>query len=241
MKTLLIGADGGIGTRLEEYLTQKDIEVWCTTRRQSCIGNRRFFLDLSISGGIDRIPTDFSAVVVLAAVTSQSECAQFPENSKLINVAATLRIAKRFLESGAQVIIPSTSLVFSGEHPFPGIQDRLEPVGEYAAQKVMIESALASLSPSNTAIVRLSKVLHRSNPLFSSWLSELSQGKTITPFEDLNFSPISDEFAAAVFYKYYLREKAVFSTFLQKRIFRTAMPPRILQKIWVRRIKGHRW
>ena len=69
----------------------------------------------------------------------------------------------------------------------------------------------------NTAIVRLSKVLHRSNPLFSSWLSELSQEK-ITPFEDLNFSP-SDEFAAAVFYKILSERKSgVFPRFCKEDI-----------------------
>lgn len=199
MKILIVGADGGIGKGLESHLKQENAEVWSTTKRRDCVGGRRLFLNLSNLESIDEIPTDYSCILLLAAVTSQDECIKSPEKSSLVNVTGTLRIAKRFLASGAHVIFPSTTLVFSGNYKFPGINDVLEPVGPYAAQKASVEKELRSLSPKNTCIVRLSKILQRRNAMFDSWMLDLSKGKTISPFHDLVFSPVTDQFVHNVF------------------------------------------
>jgi dTDP-4-dehydrorhamnose reductase len=45
--------------------------------------------------------------------------------------------------------------------------------------------------PQPTAIVRLTKVIHRGMPLFQRWLEDLSAGRVIYPFANYYCSPIS--------------------------------------------------
>lgn len=189
-KGLIIGGDSNLGKALKLRLEKDGWDIWTTTRRRQNLTNKSFFLDLmkpDLSWGTER----FDTVWFLAAQANQLFCKENPKESYIINVESPIKIMDFFGKIGSHVIFPSTSLVFSGNKPFPTIDDPIEPVGEYAVHKSIVERFLNDVPFIKKTIIRLSKVLDKENVLLKQWVNSLRQGQAIHPLIDLNFSPIS--------------------------------------------------
>jgi dTDP-4-dehydrorhamnose reductase len=70
------------------------------------------------------------------------------------------------------------------------------PFNEYGRQKALVEQCLMSVG--NTAVLRLTKVIGPSVPLFDRWISSGQGGETIRPFADLTLAPVKLDRVATV-------------------------------------------
>jgi dTDP-4-dehydrorhamnose reductase len=187
--TLVVGGDGGIGRSLVDYWRSVGAPVVATTRRRDDHGSD-LFLDLRDGPDDLTIPPDCDAAVICAAATSIEGCRRDPEGTRRINVEGTMTLARELRRSGIFQVFLSTNLVFGGVRRLPAEEDEVDPRTEYARQKVDAERALLELIP-GAAIVRLTKVVSGELPLLSGWIGSLRDGRSIFPFSDLHFSPIT--------------------------------------------------
>ncbi len=186
---LVVGGDGWIGQALTAVLGETGFQVWASTRRRSMVGPYRPYLDLAdVAGGLDQLP-DVDAVVLAAAVARLRDCAEDPAASAAINVAGTLRLGEALARRGAYVLLLSTDKVFDGLIPQRRRDDLTSPRTEYGRQKAEAESGVLRLA-GRGAILRLSKVVAPTEPLISSWKSELRAGRRIFPFRDMHLAPV---------------------------------------------------
>lgn len=145
MKEIIVGADGFIGSNLAQLVP----EAICTTRKPAEWGaysgpggssdapKRRFQLDLL---ALDTPPAG-DLVWLCAGVNGQKRCEGNPE-SHHVNVDATIRLAKLYVEQGAFVVwISSRSLEWCAS--------------AYSRQKAMAETVLTTMP---VGIVRAGRV-----------------------------------------------------------------------------------
>lgn len=194
MTILIVGGDGQLGRSLTRSLKARGEAVLSTTRRPDQAGGDRPLFDLAA------IPEDWppqvETVILCAARTSQQDCSDHPEATRIANVEAVRRIGTKLAKAGVFTLFLSTSLVFDGARPDMPDESPYRPTGSYGAQKAEAEQILRALfNPGDLAIVRLTKVLQADMPLLQGWRRSLSEGQPIHPFDDVLISPISLAFA----------------------------------------------
>ncbi|MGH7075638.1 MAG: NAD-dependent epimerase/dehydratase family protein [Stellaceae bacterium] len=187
---LIIGGDSAIGAEAARAFHLRGWEVAKTTRRPGASGRDRLDLAEPLSGWPDLPPCDVA--LVLAAVTSGAAVAANPKRAKLINVERTGTLIRQLQQNGTFVLFPSTSLVFSGDDPFPAEASPVAPLSPYAEHKVRIERLIE-----HGAVLRLTKVLMPTLPLLRGWHEQLSCGNAIKAFGNLPLAPVSLDDAVA--------------------------------------------
>jgi dTDP-4-dehydrorhamnose reductase len=195
---LIVGADGLIGRSLVDHFESSGNLVWRTTRRHDRTGDKCIYLDVSSDLAKWLMPpVQFRAAIICTAVTSLEQCRIDPIGSAKINVDGPINLAKYLVDKGVFVVFISSNLVFDGSRPFAKSTDLVTPITEYGRQKALAEQALLRLR-NKVAVVRFSKILNPEFQLFQDWMHHLSIGKTIYPFIDMVFSPVSLNFAVQV-------------------------------------------
>ena len=101
----------------------------------------------------------------------------------------TLGLARRLVEKNCFVVFISSNLVFDGARPKRRPDEPVCPQTEYGRQKAEVEAGLATW-PNQTAIVRLTKVVHADMALLKGWIQVLKERKRISAFGDSVCSPI---------------------------------------------------
>lgn len=144
---------------------------------------------------------------LIAARARLAECRRDPEGSARVNVTAPVVLARKFLSQGARIIFLSSDKVFDGSRVRPAPTDPVLPRSVYGQQKAAAERALLALGDGVT-VLRLSKVVEPGDALFTGWLSDVSAGRTITPFDDLWLAPVSVNKVVRVLHKLATREAA---------------------------------
>lgn len=199
--SLIIGADGVMGSALKKYLSSRKKKVIESTRRRNTCTTSRIFLDLSAEVDDEWIPPPGVSVAYLcAAVTSLEKCYTNPVQSAQVNVHNTVKLAKKCMENGVFVIFPSTNLVFDGTVPFRKIHNDVSPRTEYGRQKAEAEKRLHSLGE-DLAIVRFTKIIDPHLPLITRWLESLRSNHVIHPFSDYVMAPIPSSLAIECLYR----------------------------------------
>ena len=186
-RVLVVGAQGVLGAAVAASLGRQGVVVMPTSRRRS---PGFLQLDLSSSPGSWPIPDGLTAAVICAAVTSTTECAQRPAESRLVNVEATADLARRLLGKGSSVVFVSSNQVFDGTTAFVRADAPVGPRTAYGRMKAEAERALFALNGIVT-VVRLSKIVHERLPLLVEWKKRLVVGEPVRPFSDLPVSPLS--------------------------------------------------
>jgi len=189
----VIGADGKIGRALVERSRREDIHVVQASRRKNAALERKYCLDLSEDQSTWRIPRCRTVAFICAGITSLESCRNNPEKSRIVNVTNTLLLVQKLIEQGSHVIYLSTNLVFDGSVPFQKPDAVASPTTEYGRQKAEVEGRLVDMG-SQIAIVRLTKVVSPSMPLFGNWIRSLNSNQPINPFSDVRFSPVPVSF-----------------------------------------------
>jgi dTDP-4-dehydrorhamnose reductase len=190
MSLLVVGEDGLIGARLAQLARANGVPTLTTSRRSDITSMALDLAEIPLGW---HLPEGTQRVVICAALTSVVACETAPETATRVNLVGPQRIARAARECGAAVIFISTSLVFgnSGSVPFP--EDQTAPRSVYGKTKADAETSVLESCP-DSAIVRITKVVHPNLQLFRDWLVKLKQSQTINPFYDLTFSPVPLEY-----------------------------------------------
>lgn len=196
---IVVGGDSFLGTSLISQLKDQGHNVVGTTRRKDTLSIDKVFLDIREPDNF-QIPEDVDCVFIVAGITNYGECETDPD-AWSVNVEAIPYLASRFMKAGSFVYFTSTNSVFGGDHPWPREDDPHYPNIAYSRQKSESELAIQNHAKKlgcldQIAIVRLTKIVAPITAPFPQWLEDWKNGQTVTPFEDLIFSPISLGFAA---------------------------------------------
>lgn len=186
---LVVGGQSTIGSALVSRLRTLSIDVRTTTRRAETVTPMRSFLDLSNMSDAWEPPKNISYAFLCAGEASIQKCYDFPFETRRVNVEGITRVASKLLEQDIPVVFLSTNLVYDGSEPFQGPDQPYSPKTEYGRQTAEVESRIRQIA-GPAAIVRMTKVLYDSYPLFKTWADTLNRGESITPFGDLTMAPL---------------------------------------------------
>jgi dTDP-4-dehydrorhamnose reductase len=199
--SLIIGADGLLGTSLTVNLKSHDERFIESTRRKDTCSQSRIYLDLAAPWDDTwSLPKDVSVVYLCAAITSQEKCRLDPKGSEIINIKNTVNIAKKCIENDIFFVFPSTNQVFDGSVPFRKPDERRSPMTEYGRQKADAEKKILALGE-NIAIVRFTKIIGPSMQLIHKWCNNLRSSRIICPFSNYVMSPVPDTLAVEILYR----------------------------------------
>ena len=188
-RALIVGIDSLIGHALSDTLLDLGWKVDGTSRRITEKQSNVYPFDLSRLDRIEKLPP-CDHIFLCAAMTKYSDCRKDPELARIINVEAPVSLARHFSVMGSHVVFLSTSAVFDGTIPLRSPDSPICPVTDYGRTKAEAEKLLMKTNGA-VGILRLSKVLVASNPLFKRWISSLRAGEKIFPFYDMFMAPIT--------------------------------------------------
>ena len=191
-RILVIGSESRLGAALAAAHTGLGDEVFVTTRRTPASDER--FLDLGRVPAGWAPPPGTDLAYLCAGITSLQHCEERPEETSQVNVRGTLDLCRALARAGTFAVFFSTNLVFDGETPRVTVESCPSPRCAYGRQKAAVEAALRS-EDIPASVIRLSKVIDRSNVLLNTWREALQSGRTIAPFRDMTMAPISQECA----------------------------------------------
>jgi dTDP-4-dehydrorhamnose reductase len=183
---LVVGADGTIGAAVAARLEATGGRVIRTSRRGT---PGSMPLDLAAIPASWQPPVGITAAILCAAVTSTDACRNRPEDSRLVNVDATIDLGRRLADAGIRLVFPSTNMVFDGSLPLTPASAIRHPRTAYGRMKAEAEDLLLALAASTT-VVRLSKVIGMTLGVFERWRESLARGEPIRPLADLVIAPV---------------------------------------------------
>ncbi len=169
---LVIGCDSFIGRALFQYFDARATNVVGTSRRT---GTSHLFLNLEEELSLCQVPSSVGVAYLCAAITNLKACEKDSERTRYINVERTKLLIDKLLAQGIYVVFLSSDLAAN-------------PTNEYAFQKETVEQYLRG---KDATVVRLGKVLTAGFGLLTDWVKELEAGRSIEPFDDFYFAPIS--------------------------------------------------
>lgn len=191
-KILIVGGNGFIGNALVKSFSNTNTEIIFTTNRIGNIKTNSIHLNLSDNQEKWEIPDDIGSAVICTGITKLEICERNIDFSHFINVEQTSKLVKLLLCKNIFTLYLSSNQVFNGEHKNTFPDSKYSPVNNYGKQKVEIEEFITS-NEENWGILRLSKVLDESFPLFREWINKLETKQPITVFDDLYIAPLHIE------------------------------------------------
>jgi dTDP-4-dehydrorhamnose reductase len=139
------------------------------------------------------------AVIHCAAMPDPNACELNPENSRRVNVHASITVAEGCRAHGASLVYTSTDLVFDGEHAPYGEMDAQGPVNTYGRHKAAAESGMRRAYP-DVIVCRVPVMFGDPGPVSKSFIQplmkNLRQGAAIKLFTDEIRTPVSGKTAA---------------------------------------------
>lgn len=187
---LIIGCDGLIGSHLLQKLDSSNYNIFGTSRNSKSLNNTNvFFLNLALDTLV--LPNIiFDIVIFTAGVTKAIDFKENLELCKKINVDNTIKLISKLKNTGSYFIFLSSCSVFDGAQPFIDFNEPTSPKNNYGIFKVKIEDFLLT-KVSNSAIIRLTKVIDRKINFVDSWEQEFCQGLKVKIYKNHYMSPIS--------------------------------------------------
>lgn len=190
MTILIIGGDSQVGCALDKYINDNKI---ITTRRQEIKSQMQYF-DLNYPQGIENIKLNScTAAVVCAGITSISICEKNPEETFKINVINTIQLLNYLNRKKIFTVFISSSAIFGESEKVADEYTLPSPSTQYGRQKSYVEDYIQSSDElkGGVAILRLTKVLSRSNGFIFENMNKLKTGNKIFAYSNLFLSPIS--------------------------------------------------
>lgn len=192
MKILIIGKSSFIGSAITDLAIAEGMEVTFTSREDE---SSPCYLDLGSIKDEWVPPTNVDIIILCAAATSMKWCETNSLASWKINTEAPGTIARAIQKQKKKMIFLSSEQVFSGTIHRPSVKTPKSPQSVYGKQKAKAEE-LVQANLTNSAIVRLTKVVHPKLRLFCDWSAQLAKNQPIEAYKDLLFCPISLEYVA---------------------------------------------
>lgn len=131
-------------------------------------------------------------VVHTAGLTNVDRCEEDHTLARRSNAEIARNVAQAASKNGVPLVHISTDHLFSGDRSFYREQDSLQPINEYGRTKMLAEEWVRVAHP-GALIVRTNFFCwgHSQRQSFSDWLiNNLRDGKELTLFDDVYFTPI---------------------------------------------------
>lgn len=161
MKVFLTGASGLLGSHVARVAARRGHEVTgiVDTWPHGVPGAGRVLrLDLTCEADVQRVVLDYfpDAIVNCAALSSPAAVDRQPERARDLNVALPETLAKLAHHLGARLVHVSSEQVFDGRTSTPyRADDPVNPINEYARQKMQSEQAVGTFARETGVTVRL--------------------------------------------------------------------------------------
>lgn len=151
-------------------------------------------VDLTSPGAVNRLLMEIQPELVIncAAMANIDDCEQQPEQATLINSRMPGLLAKVCRERGIRLVHLSTDAVFDGTHGDYRETDTPHPLSVYAQTKLDGEEAVLDIYP-QAVIARVNFYgwsLTGKRSLAEFFYNNLSQGKQVNGFTDVEFCPL---------------------------------------------------
>ncbi|HTO99070.1 MAG TPA: SDR family oxidoreductase [Myxococcales bacterium] len=204
MSTLLLGANGLVGSRIAARLAQAGEEVHALGRGPSRVEERVSYHPLDLFREPEKLAELIGAlrprgVINAAALTDVDACERAPEEAWALNVGVVEIAARGAARVGARLTSLSTDYVFDGVAGSYSEEDPPNPRGIYARTKRAGEEAALILGK-DVAVCRVAVVYtgrKALKPTFAASASEaLRAGKPVKAFTDQVVSPTLADNAA---------------------------------------------
>lgn len=197
IRILIIGGDSFLGSNFSKLLAQKKISHIATSRKRcyTYLKNRKFFT-------LEKwqkynLKDNFTHAVIFVGISGYEKCQKNPKSWD-INVRFTTELISGLMSRGINVIVISSSAVFSSTTENADEFTTMNPDSEYGRQKSEMEklstaSAKAHEQASLT-IVRPTKVMSGKSETFINWEKLVVKNQEIVVFDDVFISPISIQY-----------------------------------------------
>jgi dTDP-4-dehydrorhamnose reductase len=204
MSTLVLGANGLVGSRIAARLSQAGEEVHAVGRGAQRLRERVGYHELDLSREPSGLAELIGAlrpagVINAAAMTDVDACERSPEEAWALNVGVVEIAARAAARGGARFTSLSTDYVFDGEKGSYSEEDAPGPRGIYARTKRAGEEAALILGK-DVAVCRVAVVYtgrKALKPTFAVTATEaLRAGKPVKAFTDQVVSPTLADNAA---------------------------------------------
>lgn len=196
MRSVILGATGLVGYSLWRDWTSRGWEVSGTYFKHPT--EKLDSLDMLIAPAVESyLKSKRPEVVVIASANPFVDyCETHPEETRKVNVDATIRIAQIAERLGAKPVFFSTEYVFPGQKPVdpPYTEEaKVQPLNIYGEQKVAVEQWMRS-NLKDYLILRVSGVYgwtlpHNRKNYVMQVLNAKSIGKKIRAATDVSYNP----------------------------------------------------
>jgi dTDP-4-dehydrorhamnose reductase len=152
-KVLIVGGTGLVGNALLRTWTAQGADVAAATYH--CHASGGFLqLDMQDEAQVKALLSEHrpTVVAVPAANPFVDYCQLHPEQTRRVNVAGTLNVARACKAIGARMIFYSSDYVFDGLKGHYTEEDAPSPINEYGRQKAETERGVLALDPRNLVI-----------------------------------------------------------------------------------------
>jgi dTDP-4-dehydrorhamnose reductase len=186
-RILILGASCGIGRALVRRLGDRAV---ATHRGKGPPGWPRFDALLDDVGSLLAAQGPFSHAIVLFAESNPDRCAKAPERARKLNVERTVCTLDALFAAGVTPLFTSTESVFDGTTGNYAEEDPPAPLMTYGKLKVEVERYLSGKPAVVSRLARVVGTTTGDGTMFTSWLGDIRQNKSIRVAADNRFSPI---------------------------------------------------
>lgn len=201
IRALVVGATGLLGHGLwREWSRRAGWEVVATARAASLPGLEAVDVEDRAAFGalVERVKP--RVTVLLASNPHVDYCERHPEQTRKLNVDATVAAAASAAAAGSKFVFFSSDYVFDGKAGPYGEADPPNPINEYGRQKLESERGVARACP-DSLILRISGLfgweLRRKNFVLQV-VDALKAGRKLTAASDIRYNPTYAPNLAAV-------------------------------------------
>ena len=185
-KILVIGPESRLG---DELLRVAKSNQWLDVLTAGRVSSADFQLELAKPD----ISEEFAAIndieigVVFGGMAKIAECDADPALAMKVNCESIQYLMENL--SINKWVFFSTNLVFSGDSPFTDKEAPVAPFNIYGETKAAMESCVLQ-SDKDVAVVRMTKVLYQSVPLFGDFIRDIKSGDAVSVFRDMTLAPV---------------------------------------------------
>jgi nucleoside-diphosphate-sugar epimerase len=184
-KTFILGASGYIGSNLVQRLKVKHNVVKLGRNHDEVY----FDLASSYPQALSDLVCEGDVFIFLAAISSPESCRKNKDFAFTVNVSKTIELINWLVAKHVKVVFSSSDVVFGKKTQVAYDDDFLEPLGDYAEMKMLVENAFAKSS--FVKIIRFSYVYGKQDK-FSTMVTEAeSEGVIVKVFRGFNRNIVS--------------------------------------------------
>lgn len=200
-RVVVVGGTGLVGNALVRAWTAAGAEVAGATYH--CHPSSPFLqLDMQDEGAVQSLLGRLrpELVAVPAANPYVDDCELHPEQTRRVNVAGTLNVARACRELGARMVFFSSDYVFDGVKGVYTEEDAPCPINEYGRQKAETEAGVLAAGPRNLVVRTSGAYGWQWEPknFVLQVRNRLSAGQAMPVAADLRYNPTYAENLAEV-------------------------------------------